>query len=565
MLTTKGLRRKQRLFKVFPSIVMLNVAASTLSILNTFVRMILINQITQNNSIKIQFTSALIILILAIFTENTVGIIVEAERMRIKHNYSMKAIEDISKKCSKLSLAQQESKETQILVKKADEYFKKALEHADAVSNFANLILVIFALLFLLRQSPLYIALALGVLTLLTFCINIRATKNTFGFWQRYMTTARRYNYFSDLQTKREFAYERRVYQTSQAMDSRFSDAFDQAAKINRKSGITRFWGQAISEGLIVSTTVFTFFYFAIPTSVNHVSLGEYAAITEMVSKLLACLSVCAESVFKIREFWGLYSELNLFLDKPEFLQGNSVCEATSNKIATLNNVSFRYCENTIDVISNITFDFEKGKHYGLVGINGSGKTTFVKLLLGLYIPCSGTLVTTCTATALFQDFQLYPITVREYLLMGNKKDISDNYLFNVLQQLNVINLKNGLDTMLTLIDTQGTIVSKGQLQKLAIARAFLSEADLIILDEPTANLDPISEREIYILSKKLLHSKTVIFISHRLGAVSGMDEILVMDKGKLIEHGTHKSLVALNGVYRKLYYTQKGMYVDEQ
>ena len=107
--------------------------------------------------------------------------------------------------------------------------------------------------------------------------------------------------------------------------------------------------------------------------------------------------------------------------------------------------------------------------------------------------------------------------------------------------------------------------MSKGQLQKLSIARAFLSDAEFIILDEPTASLDPISEKEIYEKCMEIFRGRTVLFITHRLGAVKNMDEILVLNGGKAVESGTHESLMERNGVYRDLYMTQRSLYIDEK
>lgn len=140
----------------------------------------------------------------------------------------------------------------------------------------------------------------------------------------------------------------------------------------------------------------------------------------------------------------------------------------------SLDNLQFRYYENNEDTLKGICFTFEKGKHYGLVGVNGAGKTTLAKLLLDLYKPTNGRIYDgTEKKTALFQDFQVYPVTVREYLLMGNDSNLSNARVSEVLDMLECSNLKQGLDTPLTLLTEEGTLLSKGQLQRLAIAQSF--------------------------------------------------------------------------------------------
>mgnify|MGYP000880949357 FL=1 len=236
------------------------------------------------------------------------------------------------------------------------------------------------------------------------------------------------------------------------------------------------------------------------------------------------------------------------------------------DELIVFNNVSFSYpASNDLRVISNFTYSFKRGLHYGLVGVNGAGKTTIAKLILQLYAPTEGTIISIETSkTAIFQDFQIYPITVREYLLMGNDPSIEDELLLDILSRFGCTPLKDGLATPLSLLTEDGTLLSKGQFQRLAIARACLSNAEVIILDEPTASLDPISEKQIYEICMDILEDRTCIFISHRLGAVRNMDEILVVDNGVLCEAGSHEKLMQLNGIYNKLYSTQREMYIDE-
>ena len=171
---------------------------------------------------------------------------------------------------------------------------------------------------------------------------------------------------------------------------------------------------------------------------------------------MLEELSRCAESVFPIREFHGLRTELIRFVEN-DFLEKGSAnnfrAESPRENVLSLDNLQFRYYENNEDTLKGICFTFEKGKHYGLVGVNGAGKTTLAKLLLDLYKPTNGRIYDgTEKKTALFQDFQVYPVTVREYLLMGNDSNLSNARVSEVLDMLECSNLKQGLDTPLTLL-----------------------------------------------------------------------------------------------------------------
>ena len=267
-----------------------------------------------------------------------------------------------------------------------------------------------------------------------------------------------------------------------------------------------------------------------------------------------------------IKQF-SYFAELALdkienILEYDDFIYGDK----TSSEVGIeFKNVSFSYGEE--NVLDNISFKVERGEQVALVGMSGSGKTTIARLAVRFYDIKSGEIligginIKDFEKEALmkkiafvFQNSKLFKMSLRENLLIA-KPDATDEEIDNALINSGckeiIKGLKNGLDTV---YGTRGTYFSGGEAQRLSIARAFLKDADIIILDEATAFADPENEHLIQESFKKLSKNKTTLMIAHRLSTVVDADKILVIDKGRIVEEGKHSDLINMNGHYKKLW-----------
>ena len=249
-------------------------------------------------------------------------------------------------------------------------------------------------------------------------------------------------------------------------------------------------------------------------------------------------------------------------LEYDDFIYGD---KTSSDVGIEFKNVSFSYGEE--NVLDNISFKVERGEQVALVGMSGSGKTTIARLATRFYDIKSGEIligginIKDFEKEALmkkiafvFQNSKLFKMSLRENLLIA-KPDATDEEIDNALINSGckeiIKGLKNGLDTV---YGTRGTYFSGGEAQRLSIARAFLKDADIIILDEATAFADPENEHLIQESFKKLSKNKTMLMIAHRLSTVVDVDKILVIDKGRIVEEGKHSDLINMNGHYKKLW-----------
>ena len=267
-----------------------------------------------------------------------------------------------------------------------------------------------------------------------------------------------------------------------------------------------------------------------------------------------------------IKQF-SYFAELALdkienILEYDDFIYGDK----TSSEVGIeFKNVSFSYGEE--NVLDNISFKVERGEQVALVGMSGSGKTTIARLAARFYDIKSGEIligginIKDFEKEALmkkiafvFQNSKLFKMSLRDNLLIA-KPDATDEEIDNALINSGckeiIKGLKNGLDTI---YGTRGTYFSGGEAQRLSIARAFLKDADIIILDEATAFADPENEHLIQESFKKLSKNKTTLMIAHRLSTVVDVDKILVIDKGRIVEEGKHSDLINMNGHYKKLW-----------
>ena len=241
-------------------------------------------------------------------------------------------------------------------------------------------------------------------------------------------------------------------------------------------------------------------------------------------------------------------------------------------------NVSFTYAGNETPTLHNISFDIRAGEKVAIVGYNGAGKSTLVKLLTRLYDPTEGSLCydgkdvrdyqltayRECFGTA-FQDFSMFAASLAENVVM-NKAEGREQEVREALDKAGftekLSDLSAGLDTQLTKeFHEDGAVFSGGEAQKVAIARVFAGNSQVLILDEPSSALDPLSEYHVNHSMLEAAADKTVIFISHRLSTTKAADTIFMMEHGRIIERGSHEELMAQNGKYAEMFRLQSKNY----
>lgn len=287
-------------------------------------------------------------------------------------------------------------------------------------------------------------------------------------------------------------------------------------------------------------------------------------------------------NILDIKVYGIYYDALDKYINIPDTMRENQHIPLPTGEKYTIEfrNVSFKYPGQENYALNDINIVVESGKKLSIVGENGSGKTTFIKLLCRLYDPTEGEILFNGVNirdidydeymklyAAVFQDFKLFSFSVLENIFWDDKSEDARQKATNLLGELGLKDklaaLPKGIDTTVHKeFDHAGFEPSGGEAQKIAIARAMVKKAKIIVLDEPLSALDPKAEYEIFKEFDNLTKNKTAVYISHRLSTCRFCDQIAVFDHGKMIEYGTHDELIDKKGKYEELYSLQAQYYV---
>lgn len=336
--------------------------------------------------------------------------------------------------------------------------------------------------------------------------------------------------------------------------------------------------------------TVLVNFIYEVTTGIAYFLIGARALYGVIgVGDVLLYTGALNQGVQNVRIFWGWVIDFAYrteylkvyddFLKRPAMsYDGTLPIEKRDDAQYEFefHDVSFAYPGTTEKVLEHVNLKFNIGEKLALVGRNGAGKTTLVKLLCRLYEPTEGKITLngidiwkynyqeyTKAFSVVFQDFALFSMPLDENVASG--EDVDEEQLWHVLDEVGlkerVKAMENGAHTQLYNNNGVGVDISGGEAQRLAIARALYKDGPFVILDEPTAALDPIAEAEIYENFNEMIANKTALYISHRMSSCKFCDRIVVLDHGKIAEFGTHEQLLAKSGIYAELYETQAQYY----
>lgn len=323
---------------------------------------------------------------------------------------------------------------------------------------------------------------------------------------------------------------------------------------------------------------LFMLIYFVLK---GEISIGAFAAVFASIGVMFDYMeSAINFQIGGITSRLGAVSNFINFLDYPE--RHGEEKEVDFTKGIHMKNVSFKYPGSKEDVIKNVSLDIDNGETIAIVGENGAGKSTLVRILTGIYKPTEGKVIVGDADTktvamssilkgisGVFQNYQRYQMSLKDNVKISdfsseeNEEEIRKS-IDKVDLKIDELTFTKGIDTMLSR-EFDGIDLSGGQWQRIAIARGVYRDKEIIILDEPTAAIDPIEEVQIYKHFKEISKGKLSILVTHRLGSAKIADRIIVMDKGRLVEIGTHEELMKQEGKYAYMFNSQAKWYLEKQ
>jgi ATP-binding cassette, subfamily B, bacterial len=408
-------------------------------------------------------------------------------------------------------------------------------------------------------------------------------SKMEFNFVVGQVPRLRLRDYIRSLQVERDAAKEVRAFALTDALRSRFDQVYVEYIAALRQHIRRRMTVSIITNVLSAVAIALTLIFLVWLVARGDLDLAAAGAAIVAVRMIAGQLTGLFGGVQRIFESSLYLDDLDQFLAmKPTTVALETAGKPAPRGFATLeaDDLTFSYPEADRPALRRASLTVNAGEIVALVGENGSGKTTLAKLLAGLYEPAGGVIrwdgmdVAQYQRTSLresialiFQDFIRYQLTARENIGFGRVENVTDlDKIARAAQQAGadkfLEQLPNGYETLLSRMFKGGRDLSIGQWQRVAIARAFFRDAPFVILDEPTASLDPRAEHALFEALRELLAGRTVLFISHRLSTVRSADRIYVMHEGEITEHGTHDELMALGGRYAELFSLQAAAYL---
>lgn len=448
--------------------------------------------------------------------------------------------------------------------------------------NALSVLISSFVLAFVSFQFGWWVWIAFLIAFFAKLLISKKCERIQYSFDRAHTLMNRRVQYFTDVLKDKSTFQEGRVYDSIDFFIQKMIDERRTKFKDEKDNSIRQLKLNGISLGINKCIDVMCYAVIGYAMLHKGLTLGDYAlffATCSRINKLLDAIKATLIMYFQESNNVENYKE---FLAECESI---SCAKVDDNDIIHLNNiyriefdnVYFRYKNQTIPAIKDASISINRGERISVVGLNGAGKTTFIKLLLGLYKPESGNIyVNECNlkdihmkdywrhVSVVYQDYKIYPLTILDNILFGIRQPEDNIKSALVKAQLfdKIQSMENGSESKIyQSYYKEGIDLSGGEKQRIAIARAIVKNSDLYIFDEPSSALDAIAEEQLYQIINSIPNDKTVIFISHRLASVSSTNRVIMFENGEIIGDGNHDQLIKQCPQYRSLYETQSRRY----